>query len=45
MSHVCFEPGLWSSHTLLREHGIRGHDVGSSPDFFCSEENAGIFLL
>ena len=33
------KPGLWSSHTLPREHGIRGHDVGSPPDFFRSGEN------
>ena len=33
------EPGLWSSRTFPREHGIRGHDVGSPPDFFCSGEN------
>ena len=33
------KPGLWSSHTLPREHGIRGHDVVSPPDFFCSGAN------
>ena len=39
------EPGLWSSRRLPREHGIRGHDVGSPPDFFVVERILGIFLL
>ena len=33
------KPGLWSSRTFPREHGIRGQDVGSPPDFFCSGAN------
>ena len=33
------QPGLWSSHRLPREHGIRGHDLGSALDFFCRGEN------
>lgn len=36
---VSIQPGSWSSRRLPREHGIRGHDLGSALDFFCSGEN------
>ena len=41
--HTQMEPGLWSSRRLPREHGIRGHDVGSPPNFFVVERIKGSF--